>query len=363
MPLNYFRTLSFIAIFLAFCWFIAAIQSILLPFVFGILIAYFFDPTVDRIQRWGLGRSAATAVILGVFFSLLALATLLLVPKLVMQLAGLLSEVPEKIHLLQSFVEPFVNQVLTQVGSVRLEQAAASATDFSSQFVSAGGAIIRRMVESGMAFANLAALLVIAPLVSFYILRDWDSIIAQLDLLLPRDYAQTIREQVKAMDTVISGFIRGQLKVCATLALFYAVCLSIAGLKYALLISLAAGILLIIPYAGTLIAGVLAFSVALLQYQGDIAQIGVIIGIFVVGQMLEGYVLTPRLIGTSVGLHPMWIIFGMLAGGALMGFTGVLIAVPLTAVIGVLVRFAVKRYLSSALYASHSTHRPADTHP
>lgn len=363
MPLKYFRTLSFLALLILFGWFIASIQSILLPFVFGILIAYFFDPTVDRLQRWGLGRTAATSLVLGLFFSILALASIVLVPKLVSQLAGLLSELPEKVRAVQGFLEPYIDRFISEVGSERLEMAAANATDFSAQFVNAGGSIVRRMVESGMALANLVALLVIAPLVSFYLLRDWDNIIAQLDHLLPRYHAETIREQVRAIDRVISGFIRGQLQVCAFLALFYAVALTAGGLKYALLISLAAGILLIIPYAGTFIAGVLAISVALLQFEGELTRVGIIIAIFVVGQMLEGYILTPKLIGTSVGLHPMWIIFGMLAGGALMGFTGVLIAVPVTAIIGVLVRFAVSNYLKSPLYSSATLHHTVDPRP
>lgn len=362
MTLKYSRIFFILLVVLGLGWFIHSIQSILLPFVFGILIAYFFDPTADRLQRWGLSRSAATSLILLTFFSILALALIALLPRLAGQLAGLISEMPAKINAIQGFLAPYLSRIMNEVGGVNLEEAAASATDFSAQFLSAGSSIVSGIVRSGMAMANLAALLVIAPVVSFYLLRDWDEIMEQLDALLPRYYAETIREQVREMDRVISGFIRGQLKVCAMLALFYAIALSVAGLKYALLISLAAGVLIIIPYAGTFISGLLAVGVALLQFDGDFSRIGIIFGIFVVGQMLEGYILTPRLIGTSVGLHPMWIIFGMLAGGALMGFVGVLLAVPLTAVIGVLVRLAVRTYLNSPLYSS-STLARLDTHP
>jgi predicted PurR-regulated permease PerM len=358
MTLRSSRLLFILAVLLGLGWFIAAVQSILLPFVFGILIAYFFDPTADQLQRWGMGRTAATSTILLVFFSILALALIALLPRLVEQMAGLISEMPAKINAVQRFLAPYINRVMLEVQGTSLEDAAANASDVSGQILGASMDILRKVVRSGMAVANLAALLVIAPVVSFYLLRDWDDIIAQLDALLPRYYADTIREQVREMDRVISGFVRGQLKVCGTLALFYAITLSLAGLKYALLISLTAGFLIIIPYAGTFISGLLAVAVALLQFDGDPTRVGIIFGIFVIGQMLEGYILTPKLIGGSVGLHPMWIIFGMLAGGALMGFVGVLIAVPLTAVIGVLVRFAVRSYLKSPFYSASTLARP-----
>lgn len=358
LPIKYYRTGFFIVFVALFCWFITAIQSILLPFVFGILIAYFFDPTADKLERLGVSRTLATVLILTLFFSVLVLAVIGLAPRLVEQVAALVSEMPEKIERIEEWMQPYLNRIVDQVGVVDLQEAAVDASSMSQQLVGASGKILTGLVKSGIAIANLAALLVIAPVVSFYFLRDWDGIIARLDALLPRYYAETIREQVREMDRVISAFLRGQIRVCLSLALFYAVSLSIAGLKYSLLISLLSGLLIIIPYAGTFIAGLLAVSVAMLQYEGDPTQVGIILGIFVVGQMLEGYVLTPRLIGGSVGLHPMWIIFGMLAGGAMLGFVGVLIAVPLTAVIGVLVRFIVRNYLQSPLYSSAFISRP-----
>ena len=352
MPLKYYRILSLVAFLVLAGWFIVSIQSILLPFVFGILIAYFFDPTADRLQRAGFGRTAATALILISFFTIVSLALIALLPLLAEQITSLISEIPMKVHAVQKVLAPYINRFISQVGDVGLEQAGAMAADFSGQFLNAGSSLVGGVVRSGLALANLAALLIIAPVVSFYLLRDWDEIMARLDMLLPRYYAETIREQFLEMDRVISGFFRGQLKVCAILALFYAVALGAAGLKYSLLIGLCAGLLVIVPYAGTFISGFLAIAVALLQFENDPTRVGVIAIIFVIGQMLEGYILTPRLIGNSVGLHPMWIIFGMLAGGTLMGFLGVMIAIPLTAVIGVLVRFSVRKYLNSPLYAS-----------
>ena len=200
-----------------------------------------------------------------------------------------------------------------------------------------------------MAFANLISLLVITPVVAFYLLRDWDRLIARIDTWLPRDHAETIRERVREVDRTLAGFLRGQGTVCLILGLFYAIALSIAGLDFGLVVGLVAGLLSFIPYVGAIIGLVLSVGLALLQFD-DWLRVAIVAGIFFVGQAVEGNFLTPKLVGESVGLHPVWIIFGLLAGGALFGFVGVLLAVPAAAVIGVGVRFALDRYLQSPYY-------------
>jgi predicted PurR-regulated permease PerM len=192
-------------------------------------------------------------------------------------------------------------------------------------------------------------LLVITPIVSFFLLRDWDRITAKIDGYLPKRYAPTIREQLKRIDQTLAGYIRGQVHVMLVLGVFYAVGLSIIGLDFAILVGMAGGILVILPYLGVVIAGALSVGIAYVQFH-DWQPVAMVAGFFVIGQMIEGYVLTPKLVGDRVGLHPLWLIFGMLAGAALFGFVGVLLAIPVSAVLGVLVRFALQQYLESDYY-------------
>jgi predicted PurR-regulated permease PerM len=354
MTLTQYRLVWFAGILLLLGWFLASIQSILFPFIFGMLIAYLFDPAADKLQTMKFSRTAATVTILLIFFSIFALGLVALLPAIARQIGHLFSELPEKINAAQEMLQPYLADIRRRIGVVDLSEQQTEAATISQEVFSAAANLLRGVINSAMNIVNLAALLVIAPVVSFYLLRDWDDIVAKLDRLLPRDYADTIRTQFRAIDTTLSGFIRGQLNVCFILAVFYGLALTIAGLKYSLLISVLAGILIIIPYVGTFVSGVLAVGMAYFQFD-DLTNVFVVFGIFVAGQMLEGYVLTPRLVGGSVGLHPMWIILGMMAGGALAGFTGVLIALPVTAVIGVLVRFAIQQYLHSSLYEASQT--------
>jgi len=196
------------------------------------------------------------------------------------------------------------------------------------------------------------SLIVITPVVAFYLLRDWDRIVERFDSYLPRDAAPTIREQMRAIDTTIAGFVRGQATVCLALAVWYGAALTVVGLKSGLLVGLGAGAISFIPYLGAATGLAVAVAIAWVQF-ASWPMVAVVAVVFVVGQLAESYVLTPRLVGDRIGLHPVWIIFALLAGGALFGFTGVLLAVPVAAVIGVLIRFGLKRYLASPLYTGH----------
>jgi predicted PurR-regulated permease PerM len=200
-----------------------------------------------------------------------------------------------------------------------------------------------------MAIANLLSLFFITPVVTFYLLRDWDRIVAKIDALLPRQHAGVIRAQSREIDTTLAGFARGQATVCLILATYYATALMIAGLPFGLVVGMAAGLLTFIPYLGAIGGFVIAFGIALVNFDGWSGPIAVA-AIFAAGQVVEGNVLTPKLVGDRVGLHPVWIIFALLAGGTLFGFLGLLLAVPVSAGIGVLVRFALSRYLASPVY-------------
>jgi predicted PurR-regulated permease PerM len=201
----------------------------------------------------------------------------------------------------------------------------------------------------GVAFFNLLSLLFITPLVAFYLLRDWDGIVAVVDDWLPRDHAPVIRAQLAAVDRVLSGFVRGQLTVCLVLGVFYALGLGLVRLDFGLVIGLATGLISFVPVFGTLVGFAVGIGVALVQF-GFAWQVAAVAGVFLAGQAIEGNFLTPKLVGSRVGLHPVWTIFALLAGGALAGFTGLLLAVPAAAVIGVLSRFAVARWVASDAY-------------
>jgi predicted PurR-regulated permease PerM len=258
------------------------------------------------------------------------------------QVAGLISELPGYFDMFQQRYLPRVEAWIGQ-----FEQPGFSAADalggVTGQIGKLWGGVLSGLLNSGSTLLHLGSLVVLTPVVTFYLLRDWDRLVRCVDSLLPRAYAEVIREQAREIDRTLASFVRGQVNVCVILGVFYALLLSLVGLKYSLLIGLLVGFLVIIPHAGTLISAALSLGIAGAQF-GVGTELALIAGIFVLGQLLEGYVLVPRLVGNRVGLHPVWVIFGMLAGGALFGFVGVLLAIPMSAVIGVLARFALERY-------------------
>jgi predicted PurR-regulated permease PerM len=208
-------------------------------------------------------------------------------------------------------------------------------------------------MQSSFAVVNLLSLIFITPVVAFYLLKDWDRIITKIDHLLPREFAPVVRQQIAEVDSTLAGFIRGQTNVCLFLATFYAIGLSLTGLKFGIIIGIITGFFAILPYVGIAFGLTLGISVAFFQFTDHYSVLYVLF-VFMIGQFIEGNFITPRLVGEKVGLHPVWIIFGMLAGATLFGFVGILIAVPITAVIGVFVRFIIKQYLDSKLY--HGAH-------
>ena len=205
------------------------------------------------------------------------------------------------------------------------------------------------MLSSGVAFINIISLILITPIVAFYLLRDWDKVVAHIDALLPRKRAETIRQQLVIIDNTLAGFVRGQLNVCILLGIYYAIFLTILGLNFGFVIGLATGFLVIFPYVGLLVGMAAGITVAFFQF-GEMSQVLMVLGVFISGQVIEGNFVTPKLVGDKVGLHPVWIIFAMLAGGALFGFVGVLLAVPMAAVIGVLIRFGLGEYQKSSYF-------------
>ncbi len=337
-----------LAAFLILLWLLA---DMLLPFVTGLVMAYLLDPLADRLERWKFPRAVAAGVITLFMVVLVVVAALLLVPLLQAQLVDLASRVPGYVGALREQAA-----ALLVLAHERLSDAEIASLQEKLKGIAGPDAIawvgkfLGKLWGGGVALLNLLSLLVITPIVLFYLLRDWDRIVGIVDGWLPRRHAGTIREQVVAIDKVLSGFIRGQVSVCLLLGVFYGVGLTLIGLDFGLIIGVATGMISFVPYFGMLIGFAAGVGVALAQF-ADWQSVAMVAGLFVVGQFLEGNFVTPKLVGERVGLPPVWIIFALLASGALFGFTGILLAVPVAAVIGVLGRFAIRKYKESGAYS------------
>ena len=324
-------------------------QNILLPFVAGMAVAYFLDPVADRLERAGLSRTLATTIITGAFTILVVLFLIFAVPLLRGQIIDFLGNLPDYFQAARGWAEPVIERWTNKLDTEQTDRADAVIEQFSERAAQFVLGMLGNIWAGGMALVNFLALLFITPVVTFYLLRDWDSIVARLNSWLPKAQAETIREQACIMDSTLSGFVRGTGMVCIILAVFYAATLSVAGLQFGLAIGLAAGILSFVPYLGSLGGLIICVGLAFLQFDEG-WRIAVIAGIFIIGQLAEGMFLTPKLVGDRIRLHPVWVIFAVLGGGTLFGFVGMLIALPVAALFGVIVRFGIGQYLESKIY-------------
>ncbi|RWF65543.1 MAG: AI-2E family transporter, partial [Mesorhizobium sp.] len=335
--------------------FLYVFSGILLPFVAGMVLAYFLDPVADRLQRLGLSRLMATVVILIAFVVVVVLAFVILVPVLATQMADFARKLPEYLTRLQSLITSFDPKWLEQRFGVN----AASLREGLNSLLTTGFGLLTTVFtsiwSSGVALVSVVSLFVVTPVVAFYMLLDWDRMVAVVDSWVPRDYVETVRALARDINTATAGFVRGQGTLCLVLGAMYATGLTLTGLNFAILIGFFAGLISFIPYVGSLTGLVLAVGVAFVQFWPDWTMIVAVVCVFFVGQFIEGNILQPRLVGKSVGLHPVWLMFALFAFGALFGFVGLLIAVPASAAIAVLVRFAIARYLESPLYNGHAT--------
>jgi predicted PurR-regulated permease PerM len=325
------------------------LSSILLPFVAGMAVAYFLDPVADWLETKGLSRLMATVIITLLFFVLVGLGLTLLFPLLQGQIIAIADRVPDLIALLQSVAEQARAYAESVLPADTIQRAGDAASDYSGTLIGWLKTVATQLWSGGMALFQLVSLVLIMPIVSFYMLLEWDRIVARMDHLLPRKQAPVIREQLSLIDQTISAFVRGQASVCLVLAAYYGIALTLVGLETGLLIGLGAGLISFVPYVGAMTGISIGVGVALVQFD-SLSPVLSIAAIFVAGQVCESYVLTPKLVGSKVGLHDLWIIFALMAGGSLFGFTGVLLAVPTAAIIGVLTRFTIGRYLDSPLY-------------
>ena len=317
----------------------------ILPFVVGGALAYFLDPVADRLETWGLGRLLATIVISVFGILTFVLLALLVVPSLVAQAIQLVDSAPTFAQNFQTFLTERFPSLMDQDSILRQ-----SLSTLGQTVQERGGELINAVFSSAMGVFNVALLIVIVPVVAFYLLYDWDRMVAAVDNLLPRDHAPTIRAIARDIDRTLASFVRGQGTVCLILGGFYAIALMIIGLQFGLVIGVTAGLLTFIPYVGALVGGILSIGLAFFQFWGEWWMIGAVAAVFFFGQFVEGNVLSPNLVGQSVGLHPVWLIFALSAFGSMFGFVGMLVAVPVAAVIGVVVRFFIDRYREGLLY-------------
>jgi predicted PurR-regulated permease PerM len=337
---------------LAFGVFLALLyllRAVMLPFVAGLAAAYFLDPLVDRLERMGMKRTPATALVTLASFSIGGTAIGLLIPLLETQVVEFATRIPAYVDGLSVKLRPLIETLLAYLSPEDLQRLKATAEGYAGTALQITLGMAGNILTGGMALVSIVSLLIITPIVTFYMLRDWDLMTAKVDSWLPRHHAETIRQQLREIDGTLAGFVRGQAIVCLVLAVFYGAGLTFAGLDIGLVVGVLTGVATVIPYLGGLAGMAVGMALALAQF-ADWHHIAIVAGVFLVGQLLEGNVLTPNLVGDRIRLHPVWIPFSLLAGGALFGFLGVLLAVPVAAVIGVLVRFTLARYLESPLY-------------
>jgi predicted PurR-regulated permease PerM len=331
------------------------LADVMLPFVLGAAIAYLLDPIADWLQRRGLSRAASTSLITVLALLAVIFLLLLVIPTLVEQTVALFQFMPELVRNVQDWLTTRFPDLLNADSQLRQ-----SLQDFAAMLQAKGAEFVETILSSAMSLVNVVVLIVIVPVVTFYLLLDWDRMVGRIDALLPRDHAPTVRHLASEIDRTLSSFVRGQGVVCLILGTYYALALALVGLQFGLVVGFVAGALTFIPYVGALVGGVLAIGLALFQFWGDWWWIVAVWAIFQSGQFVEGNILTPNLVGSSVGLHPVWLIFALSAFGALFGFVGLLVAVPVAAIIGVLVRFALGRYKESLLYKGVAGREPPD---
>lgn len=340
---------TWLVIFFAFFYLIYVLRSVLMPFVAGTLLAYLLDPCVDKLQKLKLSRTSATLIVCALLIIIVLPTIGLLVSLIENQITLLIQATPKYLNIIMEKVRPSLQEMsgrFPELQNTNIEELVKSNIGNSMKFV---GKVLNSLISNGFALINLISLLLIMPVVAFYMLRDWDDFVKKFESLLPKKSKKTITETLKEIDKIIAGFIRGQLSVCLILGLFYSIGLKLVGLELGLLVGFIAGIISFIPYVGSITGFIIGCVLAFAQY-GDITHVLYVVVVFMLGQFIEGNFLTPKLVGESVGLHPVWVMFALLAGGVLLGFLGLMLAVPLAAIIGVLVRLAIKRYKLSSLY-------------
>ncbi len=332
-----------------FVGFVFLFKAVLLPFVLGIAIAYLLNPVVGKLERLGLGRGVSTLLIL--FGFMLAISTFFaaFIPLLYKEILGFSEEFPAYIEQIISLFEPISEQFQSLIGYKNGDDLHVLVTKYADDGLNIAKHALQNVVAGGQAALDLLSVIIFMPVVAYFMMKEWDNITKWMDGLMPREHKKIIQTLIGQIDKKLSGFVRGQISVALILGVTYAIALSLAGLKYGFLIGIVSGLLSVIPMVGSVVGLVISVAVAWFQ-AGDLMFVGIIAAIFLVGQFIEGSFLTPKLVGDSVGLHPLWVFFALLAGGSLFGILGMLLAVPVAAVAGVLIAFALSQYKLSTYF-------------
>ena len=335
------KALTIIAVLAVFCYLLFLIKSTLTPFVCSLVIAYFLNPLVNfSTKRYGLSRLTATSIILGLFIYTIAVICLFLLPAISNQLSALIHTLPEYFKTISNVLYPKISETLGKAG-IAIDSNLYNLIGnekFATRFAEISQNVLNNALTSSMTFVNILSLIFITPILVFYFLKDWNILIKKVSDYLPRKISIPSKKIARNIDKTLSGYLRGQFHVCIILAIVYALLLSMAGLDFGFTIGFLTGFFSFIPYVGMLCGITVGIIIAIIQWGFDFMHIGGIALIFLFGQILESNFLTPKLIGDKIGLHPVWLIFGLFAFGALFGFIGILIAVPLTAICGVIIK-------------------------
>ena len=332
-------------------------SEILLPFVAGLAIAYFLDPLVDYMEKRGLSRALGATIVLSGFVIVVVAGLVVLIPLVQAQVVGLVKGMPMVFESLSRGVTGVLDSLSAHIDEEDMAEGQEALMGFASSAMGWLFELLMSVWQSGLAFFNVIGLIVVTPVVAWYLLRDWDHLVTKVNSWLPRDHLPEINNQLSLIDQTIASFVRGQATVCLIMAVAYAAALEIIGLNYGLVVGLIAGLITFIPYVGSMVGLLLSVGLAFVQF-GDLMMILLVAGVFFAGQAIEGNFLTPKLVGDRVGLHAVWVVFALMAGGSLFGFVGMMLAVPVAAVIGVLSRFLLRRYLSSGIYLGRDSAGP-----
>jgi predicted PurR-regulated permease PerM len=344
----YGRHLTFwVATFLVLVALLWLLHDVLLPFVAGIALAYVLAPLANRVERLGMNRTIAALLIVSLLVVALIALVVLLVPLLLQQGVALISHIPGYFKRIKELI---VDPNLPWLNWLDAAETGKTASDLVGQVATWLMSFSYSLWTGGKALVSFASVLIVMPVVTFYLIRDWHAMIGRMDSWIPVRQRETVRQLAREIDAAIGGFLRGQFGVCVVLGCYYAIALMLVGLDFALLIGLTAGVITFVPYIGSMTGLMIAASVAIAQFWPDWKRIALVVAIFLVGQFIEGNIVSPKFVGERVGLHPVWLIFAMFAFGYLFGFVGLLIAVPLGAAIAVLLRFALRQYFASPFY-------------
>ncbi len=346
------QVIAWVSLLLILGLFLWIFRGILLPFVLGIGLAYLLNPPVTWLTERGLHRGLGTFFVMIIFLLLVTVAILLVIPVLVQQGFGLARNLPGYFEQLQAFIEMQVPRLELWLGPDRMQELQRGLEQMFSDVIGLITNLTGQIMQSSVSLISTLSVIVVTPVVAVYMLLDWERMVAGVDSLLPPRYKGEVRALLAEMDVALGGFLRGQGAVLLILAVYYGVSLSLAGLHFGLAIGIIAGLFSFIPYLGSFLGFILSIGVGLVQFWPDWVMISLIVVIYLFGQLLESYFLYPKLVGSSIRLHPVWMMFALFAFAVLFGVVGVLMAVPLAAISGVLMRWAVAKYRRSPLYLS-----------